>query len=243
MKFFSDLIEIFKNSDYRTYIFEGFLHTIIITLLSVLIGLVLGFIVSIIKILSKNNKALFIPNLICEIYTTVIRGTPVALQLFVFVYALFAIPGFKIYAVILCFGINSGAYVSESIRAGIMSVPKGQTEGGLSLGLSNIQVMRKIVLPQAIKNVIPAIGNEVIALLKETAIISMVGSTVGTIMFDLNASASVISFKMADFLTPSLVIALFYLIIVMLITHLIKIFERKMAVSDRDKRHIQKVFG
>lgn len=234
MKFFKDLIEIFSNAEYRSYIFNGFINTIIITLVAVAIGLIIGFIVSIIKILSKTNKYLFIPNLICEAYTTIIRGTPVALQLFIFVYALFAIPGFKIYAVILCFGINSGAYVSESIRAGILSVDHGQMEAGLSVGLTELQTMKKIILPQAIKNVIPAIGNEIIALLKETAIISMVGSTVGTIMFDLNASASTISFKMADFFVPSLVIAIFYLIIVLGITSLIKLFENRMAKSDRN---------
>lgn len=234
MKFFKDLIEIFSNAEYRNYIFSGFIHTIIITLIAVAIGLIIGFIVSIIKILSKTNKYLFIPNIICEAYTTIIRGTPVALQLFIFVFAIFAIPGFKIYAVILCFGINSGAYVSESIRAGILSVDHGQMEAGLSVGLTELQTMKKIILPQAIKNVIPAIGNEVIALLKETAIISMVGSTVGTIMFDLNASASTISFKMADFFVPSLVIALFYLIIVLGITSLIKLFENRMAKSDRN---------
>ena len=233
MNFFQNLIEIITTEEYRNYIFQGFLNTLGITFIAVIIGLVLGFLVAIIKVFARANKALAIPNAICNFYTTVFRGTPVALQLFIFVFALFAIPGFKVYAVILCFGVNSGAYVSESIRAGIMSVDGGQMEAGISLGLSEIKTMKKIILPQAIKNVIPAIGNEVIALLKETAIISMVGSTVGTLTFDLNQASSTISYAISDFFTPSIIAALFYLIVVYLFTFLIKVFEKELHKSDK----------
>lgn len=233
MNFFNNLIEILGNDEYLSYLWQGFLNTLVVTFIAVIIGLVLGFIVAIVKILAKDNKKLKIPYYICTLYTTIIRGTPIALQLFIMVFALLAIPGFKIYAVILTFGINSGAYVSESIRAGIESVDSGQMEAGLSLGLTEFKTMQKIILPQAIKNVIPAIGNEIIALLKETAIVSMVGSTIGTLTFDLNQAASTISFKVSDYFTPSIIVAIMYLAIVYLITLIIKMFEKEMKKSDR----------
>lgn len=228
MEFFKDILNCFTNKQYRGYVFQGFWHTLVITFIAALLGLFIGFIVAIIKILAEHNKKLKVLNVIANIYTTVIRGTPIALQLFIAVFAIFAFPGFDIYAIILCFGINSGAYVSESIRAGINSVDKGQREAGLSLGLGEVKTMIKIVLPQAIKNVIPAIGNEFIALLKETSIISMVGSTPGTLSFDLNYASTQISIKTADYLAPSLVAAGLYLIVVFLITLLIKKLERSM---------------
>jgi len=233
MKLFEDIFKILKSEELRGYLLEGFTNTLVVTFFAVLIGLVIGFIVAIIKILAPNDKKLAIPNAICEIYTTVIRGTPVALQLFVMVFAILAIPGFKIVAVILTFGINSGAYVSESIRAGILSVDKGQMEAGRSLGLSKIKTMQKIVLPQAIKNVIPAIGNEMIALVKETAIVSMVGSTVGTLTFDLNQATSTINKSIANYLAPAILAAILYLAIVYVITIIIKVVERKMRKSDK----------
>ncbi len=236
MGFFEDFIKVFSEESFRTYMFSGFLNTIVFTLFSALIGLFLGFTVAIIKILAQNNSKLLIPNIICNIYTTVFRGTPVALQLTLFVFAIFAIPGFKVYAAILCFGINSGAYVSESIRAGIMSVDHGQMEAGRSLGMSELRTMIKIILPQAIRNVIPAIGNEIIALLKETAIISMVGSTVGTLTFDLTQASKTISIKMSDYFAPSTVAALFYLIIVFTLTLIIKFIEKRFAKHDAHRQ-------
>ena len=233
MSFFNDLVKIATTAEYRNYILQGFLNTLAITFIAVIIGLVLGFIVAIVKVFARTNKALAIPNAICNFYTTVFRGTPVALQLFIFVFALFAIPGFKVYAVILCFGINSGAYVSENIRAGIMSVDSGQMEAGTSLGLSEIKTMRKVIIPQAIKNVIPAIGNEIIALLKETASISMIGSTVGTLTFDLNQASSTISYAISDFFAPSIIAALFYLIVVYIFTLLIKLIEKRLHKNDK----------
>ena len=228
-----DIISIIKTPSYRNYLLQGFLNTLIVTIIAALIGLAIGFVVAIIKILAVDNKYLKIPNIICNLYTTIIRGTPVALQLFIMVFALLAIPGFKVTAVILTFGINSGAYVSESIRAGIMSVDKGQMEAGRSLGLSKLTTMRKIIIPQAIKNVIPAIGNELIALVKETAIVSMVGSTVGTLTFDLNQATSTINKSLANYLAPAILAALLYLLIVYGITLIIKIIERRFSVSDK----------
>ena len=230
---FSDIWEIITTAEYRNYLLQGFLNTLILTLFAAIIGLVIGFIVAIIKIFAKDNKYLKIPAIICNLYTTIIRGTPVALQLFVMVFAIFAIPGFKVTAVIITFGINSGAYVSESIRAGILSVDKGQMEAGRALGLTNFKTMMKIILPQAIKNVIPAIGNELIALVKETAIVSMVGSTVGTLTFDLNKASETINKSLANYLAPAILAGLLYLAIVYGITLVIKLFERRLSASDK----------
>ena len=134
-----------------TYVGQGLVNTLLITLIAAVLGLVLGFIVAVVKIAAEHNKWMKIPAAICNVYTTIFRGTPVALQLFIMVFAIFAIPGFKPYAAILTFGINSGAYVSESIRAGILSVDKGQMEAGRALGFSWLQTMVKIILPQAVK--------------------------------------------------------------------------------------------
>ena len=230
---FKDMYKIITIKEYRKYLIDGFVNTLIITVIAAIIGLVIGFVVAIIKIFAEDNKYLKIPSVICNIYTTVIRGTPVALQLFIMVFAILAIPGFKVTAVILTFGINSGAYVSESIRAGILSVDKGQMEAGRALGLSRLTTMVKIIIPQAIKNVIPAIGNELIALVKETAIVSMVGSTIGTITFDLNQATSTINKSIANYLAPAILAALLYLFIVYGITLIIKLIERRFAESDK----------
>lgn len=215
------------------YIGQGFLHTLLITLVSSLIGLFLGSIVAIVKIAAKQNKWLKIPAVICNVYTTIFRGTPVALQLFIMVFAVLAIPGFKVYAAILTFGINSGAYVSENIRAGIQSVDKGQMEAGRALGLSWWRTMVKIIFPQAIKNVIPAIGNEIIALLKETSIISWVGATVGTLTFDLNAAASTINKIVVNYLASGIVVGVCYLVVVYAVIIVIKFIERRLGASEK----------
>lgn len=233
MQLLDDIWTIIVTAEYRGYLLEGFLNTLAITVVAAIMGLIIGFIVAIIKVFAEDNKYLKIPAIICDLYTTVIRGTPVALQLFVMVFAILAIPGFKVPAIIITFGINSGAYVSENIRAGILSIDKGQTEAGRALGLSQVKTMTKIVLPQAIKNVIPSIGNELIALVKETAIVSMVGSTVGTLTFDLNQATTTINKSLANYLAPAILAALLYLLIVYTITLLIKLFERRLRVSDK----------
>ena len=233
MQLLDDIWTIIVTAEYRGYLLEGFLNTLAITVVAAIMGLIIGFIVAIIKVFAEDNKYLKIPAIICDLYTTVIRGTPVALQLFVMVFAILAIPGFKVPAIIITFGINSGAYVSENIRAGILSIDKGQTEAGRALGLSQVKTMTKIVLPQAIKNVIPSIGNELIALVKETAIVSMVGSTVGTLTFDLNQATTTINKSLANYLAPAILAALLYLLIVYTITLLIKFFERRLRVSDK----------
>ncbi len=231
---FEDIVTVLSSPTYMGYIWQGFGTTLAVTLVAALIGLVLGFIVAVVKIAAMNNKWMKIPAFICNVYTTVIRGTPVALQLFLMVFSILAFPGFKPYAAILTFGINSGAYVSENIRAGIMSVDNGQMEAGRSLGMPWGATMVKIVFPQAIKNVVPAIGNEMIALLKETSIIGWVGSTVGTLTFDLNAAAGQIALGLGGaYLAPSIIVGVFYLVVVYAMVLIVKLVEGRLRKSDR----------
>ncbi|HBF14429.1 MAG TPA: amino acid ABC transporter permease [Clostridiales bacterium] len=230
---FQDICKILTDAESMGYMLQGFRNTLLLTFAAAAIGLVLGFTVAIVKISAQVNKYMKIPAILCNIYTTVFRGTPVALQLFIMVFAVFAIPGFKPYAAILTFGINSGAYVSENIRAGISSVDPGQMEAGRALGLSWRFTMLRVILPQAVKNIIPAIGNEMIALLKETSIISMVGATVGSLTFDLNAASNTVFRKIPNYLASGLIAGVFYLAVVYLMVFLIKLIEKRMKASDK----------
>lgn len=229
MNFFLQVIELFTTKEYMQDIGYGLGTTLIISVFAALLGLFLGTVVAFVTI-SKDSRWMKIPKLLCKLYITVIRGTPMALQLFIMVNAIFVIRGFPTeITAIIAFGINSGAYVAENIRAGILSVDIGQTEAGRALGLPGRITMLRIVIPQAIKNVIPAIGNELIALIKETSIVSMVG------MFDLTNAAKIIGGgnKMASYIVPMTVVALFYLAIVYLLTLVIKLIERRLRASDR----------
>ena len=223
--------EIFTSKEYMGMIFEGLGCTLLISFGATVVGIILGTLVAVVKIVPAKNPVMKVLNCICDVYTTVFRGTPMALQLFIMAFVVFAIRGFPMEVVaILAFGINSGAYVSESIRAGILSVDVGQTEAGRALGLSYGTTMWKIVIPQAIKNVIPAIGNEIIALIKETSIVSMVGG-----LYDLTLVAKIIGGgnELANFLVPMTVVALFYLAIVYSLTFVIKLIERRLRASDK----------
>ena len=230
MDFFKNVGVLISDEKYMGMLFEGLGQTLLVSLFAALLGLVLGTIVALVAISDEHNPAMKIPKAICKIYVTVIRGTPMALQLFIMAYAIFAIRGFpQQITAILAFGINSGAYVSESIRGGILSVDIGQTEAGLALGLPRNITMMKIVIPQAIKNVIPAIGNELIALIKETSIVSMIG------MYDLTQAAKVIGAgnNMASYIVPMSVAACFYLVIVYALTLGIKTIERRLRAGDK----------
>ncbi len=210
-------------------LFEGLKTTLIVSVFAALFGLLLGTLVAVVGIM-RDTKLSRIPKTICKVYITVIRGTPMALQLFIMAYAVFAIRGFpKEITAIIAFGINSGAYVAENIRGGILSVDIGQTEAGRSLGLPSSVTMMNIVIPQAIKNVIPSIGNELIALIKETSIVSMIG------MYDLTQAAKVIGAgnNMASYIVPMTVAAVFYLAIVYLLTFCIKLIEKRLRAGDK----------
>ena len=227
--FFGNVGEIFSNLSYMKMIGQGLLTTLIISVGAAVVGLILGTLVALVK-LQPKSRLWVAPKILCNIYTTVIRGTPMALQLFIMAFVIFAIRGFPLeITAILAFGINSGAYVSENIRAGIMSVDKGQTEASRALGVGTGYTLMRIVVPQGMKNVIPAIGNELIALIKETSIVSMIG------MIDLTAVAKIIGSgqNLATYFAPMLVVAAFYLIIVYLLTLGIKLIERRLRKSEK----------
>lgn len=225
--FFSKLVELFTTPEYIDSLLHGFLLTMQISLFAIIIGLLLGTVIALIDT-AKKSKWMILPKFICRVYVTIIRGTPMALQLFIMFFVILAIRGFpQIITAILAFGLNSAAYTAEVIRSGIQSVDKGQTEAGLALGLSRFTIFRKIVAPQAIKNIIPALGNEIITVIKETAIVSMVG------MYDLNMAAKDIGSgqNMASYIVPMFVAALFYLAVVYLITFIIKRIEKRLNTS------------
>ena len=229
MDFFEKLIELFGSAKYMESMFKGLGATVLISVAAAVLGLLIGTVVAFVSI-AKDSRAMKIPKILCNIYITVIRGTPMALQLFIMVYIVVAIKGFpEIITAIIAFGINSGAYVAENIRAGILSVDVGQTEAGRALGLNGATTMMRIVIPQAVKNVSPAIGNELIALIKETSIVSMVS------VYDLTMAAKDIGSgkNLSSYLVPMLVAALFYLGIVYLLTFIIKIIERRLRAGDK----------
>ena len=229
MDFFTKVIELFSTEKYMDSIWRGLETTLIISVLAAVLGLILGTIVAFVTI-ANNTKWMRVPKIICKIYITLIRGTPMALQLFIMAYVVFAIRGFpQVITATIAFGINSGAYVAESIRAGILSVDIGQTEAGRALGLPGRTTMLRIVIPQAIKNVIPAIGNELIALIKETSIVSMIG------MYDLTQAAKIIgaSNNMASYIVPMSVAACFYLAIVYTLSFAIKMIEGRLRAGDK----------
>ena len=226
--FFSKVVELFSTPEYIDSLLHGFLLTIQIAYFALLIGITLGTIIALVDV-AKPSRWLVVPKFICRVYTTIIRGTPMALQLFIMFFIIFAIKGFpSIITAIIAFGLNSAAYTAEVVRGGILSVDAGQTEAGLALGLSRRTIFFKIVAPQAIKNIIPAMGNEIITVIKETAIVSMVG------MYDLNMAAKDIGSgqNMASYIVPMFVAALFYLAVIYLIAFAVKQVEKSLRKSD-----------
>ncbi len=205
------------------YILEGLKNTLLIAIGAVLIGIVLGTIASISRNIYENTGHLKLLNLISKTYVSIIRGTPSTLQLMIIYYVIFKQTNINIVLVgILAFGINSGAYVAEIIRAGISSISKGQWEAGYSLGLNYYQVISKIILPQAIKNILPALGNEFITLVKETSI----GAYIGIV--ELTKASDIIASRTYDYFFPLILIAIIYLIITLLLSKLINSMEKRL---------------
>ncbi len=219
------------NDRWMLYL-EGLGRTIVMALGAVLVGLFLGTLVAVIKVnkvyAKKPGILLKIGDWLCDFYLTVIRGTPAVIQLLIAVNVIFAAAPISssLYVAIVAFGINSGAYVAEIIRAGIMAVDRGQMEAGRSLGLSNGMTMQKIILPQAVKNILPAMGNEFITLIKETAVVGYVA------VEDLTKMAELIQSRTYQPLVPLLLSALIYLALVMLLSAALKKLERRLARSD-----------
>ena len=222
----------FIESQRYMYIVNGLKNTLIITVFAALLGIALGFVLAIIR--SSHDKSdkpgivLRILNFIAKVYLTVIRGTPVLVQVMIWYFGVFTSPNtVKIMVIILAFGINSGAYVAETVRSGIMSLDIGQTEAGRSLGLNFFQTMKNIIMPQAFKNVLPALGNEFITLLKETSICGYVG------MMDLTKAGDIIRSQTYDQMMPLLGVAVIYLVIVMILVWLLGKLERRLRSGER----------
>ena len=216
-----------ESDRYMAYL-RGFGQTLEVSLFAVCIGVIVGTLIAIIKVTAHQNRGLRFLEWISNIYITIIRGTPVYVQLLILWFMVFTSRNSSpILAASLGFGINSSAYVAEIVRAGIMAVDKGQTEAGRSLGLNGTMTMRYIILPQAIKNILPALGNEFIVLIKETSIMGFMSVT------DVTKVAQNIGNITYDYLLPLFIAALMYLVVVVGLTKLLAIFERRLAQSDK----------
>ena len=211
-------------------VLEGLENTLTIAVLGLIIGTLIGILIASVRVMPKYKVLPRILNGFCSFYVGLFRGTPMVVQLLLFYYVLLPLIGIRMSSVqvsILVFGLNSGAYISEMMRAGIMSVDPGQMEAGRAVGLSFFTTMIKIVIPQAIKNILPTLGNEFIALIKETSVVSFVGAA------DLYVAFNYIGSNSYEFMVPYLVMAIIYIVIVLLISLGIKLMERSLRKSDR----------
>ena len=226
MSWFDKLYETFIEGERYKWLIDGLINTLIITLCALIIGVVIGTIIAITKYFCDGNKKLRVFSWICDLYTTVIRGIPITVLLLVFFYIIL-VAADGVLVAIIAFGINSGAYMAELIRGGINAVDKGQMEAARSLGLSKGQAMSKIIFPQAIKNILPAIGNECIALLKETSVAGYVA------IVDVTRAATNIRNKTFDAVNPIILLALIYLVIVVIMTKLLAVLEKRLNRSEK----------
>lgn len=218
----------FIKEDRYLWLVDGLKTTLMITVFAVIIGIIIGFVVAIIRSAHDKSGKFKILNAICRVYLTVIRGTPTMIQLLIMNFVIFGYVSInKIVVGGLSFGINSGAYVAEIVRSGIMSIDQGQTEAGRSLGLNFAQTMRLIIIPQAFKNVLPALVNEFIVLIKETSIIGYIG------MMDLTKGAMLIQSRTYNAFWPLMAAAAIYLVLVMTLTYFMNKLERRLRTSER----------
>ncbi len=223
-KFYQNFIE----DDRYMYLVKGLGTTLTITFFAVLLGVTLGFIVAMVRSTHDKTGKLKFANSICTLYLTIIRGTPVMLQLLIMYYVILVdLPLPKLAVAVLAFGINSGAYVAEIVRSGIMSINAGQFEAGRSLGFSYAQTMRYIIMPQAFKNILPALANEFIVLLKETSVCGYIG------IVDLTRGSDIIRSRTYEAFLPLLAAGLIYLIMVIILSKLVGKLERRLRRSER----------
>lgn len=231
---FGRKIEVFieqfiDNNGYKTVLL-GLQNTLTIAVLGLLIGILIGTIIAAVRVMPKYKTLPRILDGICTFYVGFFRGTPIVVQLLLFYYVLLPLLSVKMTSVavsVVVFGLNSGAYISEMMRAGILSVDPGQMEGGRAMGLSFSATMMKIIIPQAIKNILPTLGNEFIALIKETSVVSFVGAT------DLYVAFNYMGSNSYEFMVPYLAMAVIYIILVYGISLLIKIMERSLRKGDK----------
>ena len=223
-------IDIFIGQNGYVKVVEGLKNTLIIAVIGLIIGILIGTLIATVRVIPKYKTLPKVLNGICSFYVALFRGTPIVVQLLVFYFVLLPLMGLHMTGVqvsILVFGLNSGAYISETMRSGIMSVDGGQMEAGRAVGLSFGTTMVKIVIPQAIKNILPTLGNEFISLIKETSVVSFVGAA------DLYVAFNNIGSNSYEFMVPYLVMALIYIALVLIISLGIKIMERSLRKSDR----------
>ena len=225
----------FIEGDRWKLLLEGLGTTLQITLMAVVIGIILGILLAVIRSSYDKNANeihgigkvfLSFLNAIAKIYLTIIRGTPVVVQLLIMYYIIFASSNNKLFVAVMAFGLNSAAYVAEIFRSGIMSIDNGQFEGGRAMGLNFVQTMTKIIIPQAFKNVLPALANEIITLLKETSVAGYVAMT------DLTRAGNMIRGVTYSAFMPLIAVALIYLVLVMILTKGVSILERRLRASD-----------
>ncbi len=224
-------LEQFIDNGAYVSVLQGLKNTMIIAVVGLIIGIVIGTVIAAVRVFPKQKILPKVLDKICSFYVALFRGTPIVVQLLVFYYVVLPLLGFNrvdsLNVAIIVFGMNSGAYISEIMRGGILSVDPGQMEGGRSVGLSYGTTMIKIVIPQAVKNILPTLGNEFIALVKETSVVSFVGAT------DLYKAFRSIGSRTYEYMIPYITMALIYIVIVMIITLLIRIMERRLRKSDR----------
>ena len=220
----------FVNQNGYLEVLKGFKNTVIIAVLGLLIGIVIGTVIAAVKVIPPYKRVTRFFQRICDIYVAFFRGTPMVVQLLLGYYVLFPAIGINLPVINVCviiFGLNSGAYISEIMRGGINSVDPGQMEAGRAVGLSFVSTMMLIVIPQAIKNILPTLGNEFITLIKETSIVGFVGAV------DICVAFRYIGTNNYEFMIPYLVMAFIYIIVVLIITLFIKLMERRLRRSDR----------
>lgn len=225
-------IEVFLEKNGYVKVIEGLENTLLIAVTGLIVGILIGTLIATVRVLPKYKVLPRVLNAICSFYVALFRGTPMVVQLLIFYYVLFPLLGWNITGLqvsMLVFGLNSGAYISEIMRSGIQSVDPGQMEAGRSVGLSFGTSMMKIVIPQAVKNILPTLGNEFIVLIKETSVVSFVGAA------DLYVAFSYIGSNSYEFMVPYLVMALIYIVLVLIISLLVKLMERSLGKSDRRK--------
>jgi polar amino acid transport system permease protein len=234
MDFFAKRWDVFWNyfidkNGYKVFL-GGLQTTVIVAVLGLFFGILIGTLIAVVKVIPRYKRTVRVFQKICDVYVAFFRGTPIVVQLLLGYFVIPALIGVNISSLNVCivvFGLNSGAYVSEIMRSGIQSVDIGQTEAGRALGMSYSATMMKIVVPQAVKNILPTIGNEFISLIKETSIVSFVGAT------DICKSFREIGDSSYDYIMPYLFMAVIYIIMVLAVTILIKLIEKWLRRSDR----------
>ncbi|MEE1023841.1 MAG: amino acid ABC transporter permease [Acutalibacteraceae bacterium] len=223
-------LDVFIDGGGYKEVLRGLQNTLKIAVLGLIIGIIIGTLIAVIRVLPKYKTLPKVLNGICSFYVAFFRGTPMVVQLLLFYYVALPLMGINMPSVTVAtivFGLNSGAYISEIMRGGIMSVDPGQMEGGRAMGLSFSKTMIAIVIPQAVKNILPTLGNEFITLIKETSVVSFVGA------LDLYVAFNRIGSNSYEFMVPYLVMAVIYIVLVLIITGLVKLMERSLRKSDR----------